>query len=108
MQRVDGGPRAQATNAEQLTATARGPNVVTEPNVDRIAKSIHANLCRRFPAAADEWVRACVDEAVRELGGARVRSSLPILIERRAIDRLRAQHAGHGLRGEAAPKHARV
>ncbi len=58
--------------------------------------SLEARLMARFSQLDPDEVRRCVDDSVAQFEAARVRTYLAVLIERAAIDRLRAVESARG------------
>jgi len=56
-----------------------------------MSRAVRSRLRQRFPSIPADAIDACLYGAVIELAHARVRSFLPILIERRAAEALSAR-----------------
>jgi hypothetical protein len=66
-----------------------------QPHVDETVqlRTVEDALRRRFAGQVpEETIAREVDEGLREFHGARVRTFIPVLLQKRVIDRLRHAH----------------
>ena len=71
-------------SAARLGATDADRPPAPEPALLKALPLVGASLQARYPGASPALIQHCVDDALEELRGARIRHYLPILIERRA------------------------
>ncbi|MBK5305605.1 MAG: hypothetical protein JJD92_02845 [Frankiaceae bacterium] len=67
----------------------------TQPHVDEAVqlRTVEAALKRRFAGRVpDETISREVDEGLREFTGARVRTFVPVLLQKQVTERLRRTH----------------
>jgi hypothetical protein len=76
------------------------------PSDEVVATWAEAALLRRFPGHSADDVRLAVQHALQALGAVRVRTYLPVLVERAAVERLAA--AGREASEAALPPPARA
>jgi hypothetical protein len=60
------------------------------PSDEVVATRAEAALLQRFPGHSADDVRLAVQDALQGLGAVRVRTYLPVLVERAAVERLAA------------------
>ncbi|MFD4958419.1 three-helix bundle dimerization domain-containing protein [Microbacterium sp. NPDC058389] len=65
--------------------------MATELNEDDMIDEIVVRLTEKYPALGRDRVQIVVDEQRVALSGAKVRDFVPVLIERAAKDRLKAE-----------------
>jgi hypothetical protein len=62
-----------------------------KPDEDRAIDEVVSRLSEKFPALSTEHIAAVVDEEVHRFDGGRVRDFVPVLVERAAKQRLKAE-----------------
>ncbi|WP_203230680.1 three-helix bundle dimerization domain-containing protein [Agromyces humi] len=83
----------------------------TKPDEDRAIDEVVSRLSEKFPALSPEYIKGVVDEELHRFDGGRVRDFVPVLVERAAKQRLKAEakavdaptDAATGSGGPAAP-----
>ena len=62
-----------------------------KPDEDRAIDEVISRLSEKFPSLSHEHIEAVVDEELHRLDGGRVRDFVPVLVERAAKHRLKAE-----------------
>ena len=62
-----------------------------KPDEDRAIDEVISRLSEKFPSLSHEHIEAVVDEELHRLDGGRVRDFVPVLVERAAKQRLKAE-----------------
>ncbi|MDR6905787.1 hypothetical protein J2X63_001473 [Agromyces sp. 3263] len=73
-----------------------------KPDEDRAIDEVVSRLSERFPTVSPEHIEAVVDEELHKFDGGRVRDFVPVLVERAAKKRLKAEGAAVDVPTDAA------
>jgi hypothetical protein len=76
-----------------------------DPEDPKVIESMTDGLISRFPAVRPSLIREIVDDALKEFADARIRSFVPVLVNRAAEDRIRLLLVAADERG-TQPAHA--
>lgn len=75
-----------------VVPTVRRRSAPPEPERPEAYRDVRERLLARFsPSVPAEEVDRCLDECIARLASAPVRTYLPVLVERAAVERLRAR-----------------
>jgi hypothetical protein len=75
-----------------VVPTVRRRSAPPEPERPEAYRDVRERLLARFsPSVPAEEVDRCLDECIARLASAPVRTYLPVLVERAAVDRLKAR-----------------
>ena len=73
------------------TLTLQNAHMSTKPDEDRAIDEVVSRLSEKFQALSPEHIKDVVDQELHRFDGGRVRDFVPVLVERAAKQRLKAE-----------------